>query len=76
MDSDNIVVTVTSAPSGGKTYFEIVSEWGGTIASSGNSAYGKVSTWTAKGNHGILGVANNVRAKPTVSGTYSFNLQW
>ena len=58
MDSDNIVVTVKNAPSGGKTSFEIVSEWGGTIASSGSKTYGKGSTWSAKGHYGILGVLN------------------
>ena len=76
MDSDNIVVTVSNAPTNGKTSFEIVGEWGNTIASSGSKTYGKGSTWSAKGHHGILGVVNNVRANPTISGTYSFNLQW
>ena len=54
MDSDNIVVTVKNAPSGGKTSFEIVSEWGGTIASSGSKTYGKDSTWSAKILHLLL----------------------
>ena len=76
MDSDNIVVTVTDAPKGGKTSFEIVSEYGGTIASSGTTRYGKGSSWSAKGQHGILGVVNNIRANPSVSGTYKFHLQW
>ena len=62
MDSDNIVVTVKNAPSGGKTSFEIVSEWGGTIASSGSKTYGKGSTWSAKGHYGILGVLNSPSA--------------
>ena len=75
-DSDNIVVTVTDAPKGGKTSFEIVSEYGGTIASSGTTRYGKGSSWSAKGQHGILGVVNNIRANPSVSGTYKFHLQW
>lgn len=76
MDSDNIVVTAKNAPSGGKTSFEIVSEYGGTIASSGTTRYGKGSSWSAKGQHGILGVVNNIRANPSVSGTYKFHLQW
>ena len=76
MDSDNIVVTVTDAPKGGKTSFEIVSEYGGTIASSGTTRYGKGSSWSAKGQHGILGVVNNIRANTSVSGTYKFHLQW
>ena len=54
MDSDNIVVTAKNAPSGGKTSFEIVSEWGGTIASSGSKTYGKDSTWSAKILHLLL----------------------
>lgn len=76
MDSDNIVVTVKEAPTGGKTSFEIVSEYGGTIATSGTTRYGKGSSWSVKGQHGVLGVVNNVRANPSISCNYTFHLQW
>ena len=75
VDSDDIVVKVTGAPANGRVHFEITTNYG-TIASSGDTNYAKGGIWSAKGASGILGVQNNVRARPTVSGTYSFNIQW